>query len=97
MRLTISKAFTYAGFLILAGVAFSLATSTIALQRLRIGSPAYDKIIADLRKNSVDYYAATRSIYERRRDRAIRDAADPEAPADEFAPIGDDELAEGDR
>jgi methyl-accepting chemotaxis protein len=46
MRLTISKAFTYAGFLILAGVAFSLATSTIALQRLRIGSPAYDRIIA---------------------------------------------------
>jgi methyl-accepting chemotaxis protein len=46
MRLTISKAFTLAGFLILAGVAFSLAASTIALQRLRIGSPAYDRIIA---------------------------------------------------
>jgi methyl-accepting chemotaxis protein len=46
MRLTISKAFAYSGFLILAGVAFSLATSTLALQRLRIGSPAYDRIIA---------------------------------------------------
>jgi methyl-accepting chemotaxis protein len=46
MRVTISKAFTYGGYLILAGMAFSLVTSTLALQRLKIGSPAYDKIMA---------------------------------------------------
>lgn len=46
MRLTISKAFTYCGYLILAGLLASLLASAVALQRLKIGSPAYHKIIA---------------------------------------------------
>ncbi|CAJ0871892.1 hypothetical protein AMST5_02365 [freshwater sediment metagenome] len=45
MRLSISKAFAYGGYLILAGLLASLLASTVALERLRIGSAAYDRII----------------------------------------------------
>jgi methyl-accepting chemotaxis protein len=45
MRLSISKAFAIGGYLILAGLLASLLASSIALERLRIGSSAYDRII----------------------------------------------------
>ncbi|MGJ0393381.1 MAG: methyl-accepting chemotaxis protein [Methylocystis sp.] len=46
MRLTISKAFSLSAFFILLGFAISLTASSVALQRLKIGGPAYDKIVA---------------------------------------------------
>lgn len=46
MRLTISKAFSLSAYLILAGFAVSLLASSVALHRLEIGGPAYEKIIA---------------------------------------------------
>lgn len=45
MRLSISKAFAYGGYFILAGLLLTLLASTAALERLRIGSAAYDRII----------------------------------------------------
>jgi methyl-accepting chemotaxis protein len=45
MRLSISKAFAYGGYFILAGLLLTLLASTVALERLRIGSAAYDRII----------------------------------------------------
>ncbi|GLI92482.1 methyl-accepting chemotaxis protein [Methylocystis echinoides] len=45
MRLSISKAFAYGGYIILAGMLVSLLASTVALERLKIGGAAYDRII----------------------------------------------------
>ncbi|MGJ0509778.1 MAG: methyl-accepting chemotaxis protein [Methylocystis sp.] len=45
MRLSISKAFALGGYLILAGLLASALASVIALERLKIGSAAYDRII----------------------------------------------------
>ncbi len=45
MRLSISKAFAYGGYLILAGLLALLAVSTVAVERLRIGGAAYERII----------------------------------------------------
>ncbi|KAF2990177.1 methyl-accepting chemotaxis protein [Methylocystis sp. MJC1] len=46
MRLTISKVFSLSAYLILAGFAVSLLASSVALHRLEIGGPAYEKIVA---------------------------------------------------
>ncbi|MDJ0447583.1 methyl-accepting chemotaxis protein [Methylocystis sp. JR02] len=46
MRLTISKLFSLSACLILAGFAVSLLASSVALHRLEIGGPAYEKIVA---------------------------------------------------